>query len=134
MNLSGNAYYSVIDAFTVTNLYPVPVQLYMEKQETVSGNLKSNNTFRFSKTLTTQMSAVWLAPDVIPQVKIGARFSMDLGIKKIVQKGNGEFFVNMTDVFNTLKVRKDITGNGFGCRSTDYYETQAVRFGYGYKF
>jgi len=133
-NLNGNLYQNTIDAFTVTNLYPVPSTYYGKRQQMVSGNLKWNNSLQLNKTLKGQISAVYLAPDIIPQGKIDSRFSVDLGLKKTVQKGKGEVFVNATDIFNTLSIRKDIQGEGFNYRSKDFYETQVVRFGYSYKF
>ena len=48
--------------------------------------------------------------------------------------GRGEVFVNATDVFNTLRIKKAIYGDGFHFVSTDYYETQVFRVGYTYKF
>ncbi|WP_264530551.1 TonB-dependent receptor domain-containing protein [Flavobacterium sp. N502540] len=133
-NLNGNLYQNTIDAFTVTNLYPTPSTYYGKRQQMVSGNLKWNNSLQLNKTLKGQISAVYLAPDIIPQGKIDSRFSVDLGLKKTVQKGKGEVFVNATDIFNTLSIRKDIQGEGFNYRSKDFYETQVVRFGYSYKF
>jgi hypothetical protein len=57
-----------------------------------------------------------------------------MGIKKQVQKGAGEFFLNGTDIFNTLRLKKNITGNTFRYSTVDYYETQVFRLGYTYKF
>ena len=57
-----------------------------------------------------------------------------MGAKKQIQNGKGELFVNVSDIFNTLRVEKDITGNGFKLRSVDYNETQVFRVGYSYKF
>lgn len=133
-NLNGNAYQNIIDAFSVTNLYPVPTVFSAERQEIISGNVKWNNSFTFSKTLSAQLSAVYLAPDVIPQGKIDSRCSIDAGMKKIIQKGKGEIFLNATDLFNTLVIRKQVQGTNFSYDSRDYYETQVVRFGYSYKF
>ena len=133
-NLNGNLYKNTIDAFTVTNLYPVPSTYSGSLQEITSGNVKWNNTFQLSKTLSGQVSMVYLAPDIIPQGKIDSRFSTDLGVKKRVQKGKGEVFINATDIFNTLVIKKEIQGEGFRYTSKDYYETQVVRFGYSYKF
>ncbi|OCB78289.1 TonB-dependent receptor [Flavobacterium piscis] len=133
-NLNGNLYKNTIDAFTVTNLYPVASTYSASLREATSGNVKWNNTFHLSKTLTGQVSMVYLAPDIIPQGKIGSRFSTDLGVKKMVQKGKGEVFLNATDIFNTLVIKKEIQGEGFRYTSRDYYETQVVRFGYSYKF
>lgn len=59
---------------------------------------------------------------------------MNLGLKKTIQKGKGELYLNASDVLNTLRIHKTITGNGFYYVTTDYYETQAFRVGYSRKF
>ena len=133
-NLNLNAYHNQIDAFTVENLYPVPHLFSADKQEIVSGNLKLNNTFHLPKSVDLQLTAIYLAPDIIPQGEIAARFSLDAGIKKAIQKGKGELFFNATDLLNTMVIKKNIQGDGFRYVSTDYYETQVMRLGYSYKF
>ena len=133
-NLNFTAYKNRIDAFTVQNKYPKPNTFTAAAQDIVSGNAKFNGIFKFPKGFDAQISAVYLAPDIIPQGKIGARFSLDMGVKKSVQKGKGEFFLNATDLLNTMVIRRDIQGQGFSYVSNDYYETQVVRVGYSYKF
>lgn len=133
-NINGNIYRNQINAFSVENLYPQP-NIFSANQETaISGNIKLNNVFKLSKGFDAQLTAVYLAPDIIPQGKIGSRFSMDLGLKKSVQNGKGELFLNATDLLNTMVIKKKIQGNGFAYTSDDYYETQVVRLGYSYKF
>ena len=133
-NLNANGYKNTINAFSVNILYPSPTKYSSIKQDITSGNIKLNNTFNFSKTLSAQLMAAYLAPDIIPQGKTGSRFSTDIGLKKTVQKGKGEIFLNATDLFNTLVIKKEINGDGFHYTSKDYYETQVIRFGYSYKF
>lgn len=133
-SINANAYRNTIDAFSVEILYPVTTVFSAGKDQVTSGNVKWNNTFTFSKTLSGQVMAAYLAPDIIPQGKIGSRFSTDLGIKKTIQKGKGEVYLNATDIFNTLVTKRTIQGDGFSYTSRDYYETQVVRFGYNYKF
>lgn len=133
-NLNLNGYHNRIDAFTVNNLYPVPHTFSMSAQEIFSGNAKFNNTFHFNNNMDAQLTAIYLAPDLIPQGKIGSRFSLDIGVKKKVQKGRGEIFLNATDLLNTMNIRRDIVGGDFNYTSVDYYETQVVRVGYTYKF
>lgn len=133
-NVNATIYRNSIDAFSGTILYPQPTNYTVDKQQITSGNVKWNNTFAFSPTLTGQLMAAYLAPDIIPQGKTLGRFSTDVGLKKIVQKGKGEFYVNATDLFNTLVIRKQVHANGFSYTSKDYYETQVIRFGYNYKF
>lgn len=134
ININLNTYYTQIDDFTVVNKYPVTNTFKVEKQEMISGNLKVNNTFKLFKNVTIQVIAIYLAPDIIPQGKIGQRFTLDLGIKKTIQKGKGEMFFNATDLLNTMSIKKEIKGSGFNYVSTDYYETQVIRVGYNYKF
>jgi outer membrane receptor protein involved in Fe transport len=129
-----NGYRNQIDAFTVQNLYPVPNTFSATQQEIYSGNLKLNNLFHFKHGVEAQLTAIYLAPDLIPQGKIYSRLSIDIGIKKVIQKGKGELFFNATDLLNTLVIKKQIQGDGFHYTSNDYCETQVVRLGYNYKF
>lgn len=133
-NINGNIYRNQINAFSVENLYPQP-NIFSANQETaISGNVKLNNIFKISKGFDAQFTAVYLAPDIIPQGKIGSRFSVDIGVKKSIQNGKGELFLNATNLLNTMVIKKKIQGNGFAYTSDDYYETQVVRLGYSYKF
>ncbi len=133
-NLSGALYHNIINAFSINNKYPVPTIYSIDETSITSGNIKANIFFKMSGKTDLQLTAIWLAPDIIPQGRIESRFSMDLGVKKQIQKGKGELFLNATDLFNTLVLTKVIIGNGFTLRSSDYLETQVFRLGYSYKF
>ncbi|WP_288880148.1 TonB-dependent receptor domain-containing protein [Pedobacter panaciterrae] len=133
-NTGVSLYRNTIDAFTINNRYPVPTQYTMPRESITSWNSKLNGMFKLPKKTELQFSAVYLAPDIIPQGKIGSRFSVDMGVKKQVQNGRGELFLNGTDLFNTLNPRREVRGNGFSLISTDYLETQVFRLGYSYKF
>lgn len=133
-NVNGVAYRNQIDAFSVVNYYPKENTVSSDQQVMFSGNLKMNNNFKFNKDWSIQITAIYLAPDIIPQGKIGSRFSLDLGVKKSIQKGKGQLFLNATDLLNTMLTRTTVQGNGFRYSSNNYYETQVVRIGYYYKF
>ncbi|RYU93619.1 outer membrane beta-barrel family protein [Emticicia agri] len=132
LNLNTNIYQNRIDAFTVENKYPVPHSFSADEQQLISGNVKLSGTIRLLRNVDAQLVAVYLAPDIIPQGKMGARFSVDAGIKKTFSKG--EIFLNATDLLNTLVIQKEVFGEGFRYMSKDYYETQVIRVGYNYKF
>lgn len=134
MNLNLNGYYNQIDAFTVVNQYPIENTFTADQQEIYSGNIKLNTNFKLGKNTEAQLTAIYLAPDIIPQGTIDSRFSLDFGVKKTIQNGKGELFLNATDLLNTMVIRKEISGNNFSYTSSDYYETQVIRFGYSYKF
>jgi outer membrane receptor protein involved in Fe transport len=133
-NLGVTIYRNTIRAFTVQNKYPVPTVYSASEENITSGNLKLNNTIRLPRSADLQLSVVYLAPDLLPQGKIESRFSIDFGFKKLVQQGKREWFVNATDVLGTLRIKRQIRGNGFTYNSTDYLESQVFRVGYGWKF
>ncbi len=134
VNMNFTGYQNIIEAFSVYNEYPAPNTFSTERQSLVSWNSKLNVLVHLKKNTDLQLTAIYLAPDLIPQGKIEARFSLDFGMKKQIQKGKGEVFVNATDLLNTMQVKKSIQGMGFMYISTDYYETQVIRIGYNYKF
>lgn len=107
-NLSVNAYYKQIDAFTTESKYPEPIIYKSDKQTIFSGNLKLNTSFHFKKDFDIQITAIYLAPDIIPQGKIGSRFTLNMGLKKAIQKGKGSLFFNASDLFNTMVIRKEM--------------------------
>ncbi len=132
MNTSMTIYRNIINKFSVENKYPVTSSYTSVKQKLTSGNAKMNAMLKLAKGLEAQLSMVYLAPDIIPQGKTGSRFSVDAGIKKQVK--NGDYFLNATDLFNTMVIKKTVDGSGFRYASSDYYETQIIRVGYNYKF
>lgn len=133
-NLNLNGYYNKIDAFSVVNKYPIENTFSAEEQTLYSGNIKLNISASLPKDVDLQITSIYLAPDIIPQGEIKSRFSIDFGIKKSIQNNRGELFLNATDLFNTLVIRKEVNGETFNYTSDDYYETQVIRCGYKYKF
>jgi outer membrane receptor protein involved in Fe transport len=133
LNVNLNAYQNTIDSFSVLNKYPQENTFTASRQQLTSGSVKVNGLFHFPKNWDIQITGVYLAPDIVPQGKVYARKYIDLGIKRTIQKGKGELVLNATDVLNTLRIQRTITGDGFHLVSTDYYETQVFRLGYSRK-
>ncbi len=133
-NFNVNCYQNKFDAYTVLNKYPESNTYSSPAKEIISGNVKLNTFFHLPKKYEVQLSAIYLGADLIPQGKIGQRFTLDFGIKKTIQKDKGELFLNATDLLNTMIVKEEIRGNGFNYLGYDYYETQVIRVGYNYKF
>jgi outer membrane receptor protein involved in Fe transport len=134
LNANANAFRRTVDAFTVVNQYPVPVSYSAARQQLTSGTVKLSAAILLPWAMQTQISNVYLAPDLLPQGRIGSRFSLDVGLKKSVQQGKGEIVVNATDLLNTNQAQRTIRGADFSLVSTDYLETQVVRVGYSWKF
>ncbi len=101
---------------------------------TRAGNFKLNLIAEILKETELQITGTYLARDIIPQGKVLARYSIDAGLTRKIQKGKGELFLNASDIFNTLVMRREIEGTTFSLISDDYYETQVARIGYLYRF
>lgn len=136
LSLSTNAtvYRTTIGAFSVVNRYPEPVPYVAERESLVSGNIKINANVLLPGRVDARVSSIYLAPDLFPQGRIGARYSLDIGLRKSVQQGRGELVLNATDLLNTNQIRRTLSGTNFQYRGTDYFETQVVRLGYTRKF
>lgn len=134
LNANASVFRKTVNAFSVVNQYPVPVRYTAERQQLTSGNVKLNAVLKWPRDWQTQLSTVYLAPDLLPQGRIGSRYTVDLGMKKSVQRGKGEIVLNATDLLNTNQAERTIRGNDFRLVSTDYLETQVVRVGYNWKF
>jgi outer membrane receptor protein involved in Fe transport len=134
LTASASTYRRTFDAFSVVNLYPKPVPYSAPRQELTSGNAKLDLGLRLSRDWQVQLSNVYLAPDLLPQGRIGSRFSLDAGTKTSVNGGKGEIVVNATDLLSTNQARRTIRGTDFSFVSTDYLETQVIRVGYNWKF
>lgn len=134
LSANANVYRNTVGAFTVVNQYPEPVTYSAPRQSLVSGNLKLNASFVLPGAVETRVSSAYLAPDLLPQGRIGSRFSLDAGVRKSIQGGRGELVANATDLLNTMQIRRTIRGTDFRLQSTDYLETQVVRVGYTWKF
>jgi outer membrane receptor protein involved in Fe transport len=136
VSLSGNAsiFRKTVDAFSVVNQYPVPVAYSADREQLTSGNVKVSAVLDFPRAWQTQISNIYIAPDLLPQGRIGGRFSLDVGAKRSIQRGRGEIVVNATDLLSTNQAERTIRGTDFRFVSTDYLETQVIRVGYSWKF
>lgn len=127
-------YQNQINAFSGTSIYPYPQPFSFDKTSANTWNFKLNNEIALSEETELQVTAIYYAPDIIPQGETDSRFSFDLGLKKKVFEGKGEITLAATDLFNTFGIRKTIYGNGFTLNAENYYETQVVTVGMKYKF
>jgi outer membrane receptor protein involved in Fe transport len=134
VNANANLFRRVFDAFSVLNLYPIPVRYSAGREQLTSGTVKLSAVVDLPRAWRTQLSTVYLAPDLLPQGRIESRFSVDVGAKKSVQNGRGEIVVNATDLLGTNQAQRTIRGTDFRLVSTDYLETQVIRVGYNWKF
>ncbi|MCC6927580.1 MAG: TonB-dependent receptor [Gemmatimonadaceae bacterium] len=134
LNANANIYRRTVDAFSVVNRYPVPVTYSAPREQLTSGNVKLGATVTLPGDWQLQLANTYLAPDLFPQGRLGSRYALDAGARKLVQRGRGELVINATDLLNTNQAERTLRGTNFRLVSTDYLETQVVRVGYSWKF
>lgn len=127
-------YANQIGAFTGASIYPYPQPFMFEQIKGNTWNLKMNNNLKLPANTEMQVTAVYQAPDIIPQGTVDSRFSLDVGMKKSILKGKADLILSATDLLNTSALKQRVTGFGFTLRSENYYETQVITFGMKYKF
>jgi outer membrane receptor protein involved in Fe transport len=134
MDINSNLYLNTINAFQITNAYPNDLTLGLEEMQNYTGNLKANFNYKPKSNTEIQISGIYLAPDVLPQGRIGARYQIDVGYRRTLPDGKSEIFANISDIFATMHIRTELQGNDLMLISTDYFETQAMRVGYSRRF
>jgi hypothetical protein len=64
----------------------VPSVFSAPKESITSGNIKLNGFVHLPRKTDLQFTAVYLAPDLIPQGRIASRFLVDAGVKNSKRK------------------------------------------------
>lgn len=130
-NLSGsiNWYRNIIDAYSGIMYFPYERPFSIEKKTDNPWYAKLNNNFSVWKDMQIQLTSIYYAPKNIPQGKELERWGIDLGIKKPICKGRVELLLSASDIFNTMGIRQEISGDGFNALYENFYETQIFSFG-----
>lgn len=141
LNGSVNLYQNNIEADTVTQLFPYPRQVAIDASSNWTWGGKLNNQFRLSKGVQLQLSGQYNGRRNLPQGFVLPRGSVDLGIKKSLFEGKGEITLAVSDILNTYGYQQEVIETTADANSPtvevlyqNYYETQAVRIGFRYKF
>ncbi len=134
--LSGNmSFYQIrFSYYEGTLLFPYEHSFYVEGTVDNSWDAKLISAFNLSDSFDLQITALYMAPRIIPMGRELWRSSVDLGLVKKIWKGKGELTLAATDLFNNYGIVQEINGDGFTVLYENYYETQMIRIGFKYKF
>lgn len=109
---------------------------YASGQSGFGGDLSSNNTFRLNKarTITANADFSYTFPMVSGISKFEAYYSLDAGIKVLLNKKNLALAVNAVDILKTSKVRFSSVTNNIQTSYNNYFDSQSLRFSLNYSF
>ena len=133
LNSSFNWYRNHINAFSGTHSYPYKQSFNSDANTVNTWNAKINSTINLPHKIDCQITAVYYAPDIIPQGKVEQRFSFDLGFRKKSANGKSEWRLSATDIFNTFAIKQTFKANNLTLKAFNYYETQVVTVGFKHK-
>lgn len=134
VNANLNWYRNHINAFSGTLVYPYKQPFSFAESNAYTWNFKVNTNLEFGENWNFQATSVYYAPDIIPQGKVGSRYSLDFGLKRKFWDNKIETWLAVTDVLNTFQIKREINGDNFNLKATNYYETQVFTLGAKYKF
>lgn len=135
-NVSGsfNWYRNKIDRFTGELLFPYKRPFEIKERIDNPWYVKLNNQISLPAQFRVQLSGAYYAAKNIAQGRELDRWSVDFGVQKLLMKNRLELSLTASDLFNTMGIRQEITGDGFTALYENYLETQVITLGAKYKF
>jgi iron complex outermembrane recepter protein len=123
--LTGNFYHSMING----ELEGVPYN-----NESYSWTLSLLGNMNIPGWFSTQASANYWGPRVIPQGHIKPVFSMNLGLRRNVMNNQGTISLNISDLFNTRRFQLETTSDNFYQHRSFFRESRIVTLGFTWRF
>ncbi|MFN3555244.1 MAG: TonB-dependent receptor domain-containing protein [Bacteroidales bacterium] len=123
--LTGNFYYSEVSS---------QVEGQAFRNESYSWTLSLLGNINFPGWFSTQLSANYWGPRVIPQGQIRPVFSMNLGMRRNVMNNRGTVSLNVSDVFNTRRFSLETNGNNFYQEREFYRESRVLTLSFTWRF
>ncbi|GAA4739139.1 TonB-dependent receptor [Flavisolibacter ginsenosidimutans] len=101
----------------------------------VGGTLYMQNTLRFAKVWTAELSGVYVAPSVfMGTLKSKGMGGLDLGLQKQIFKGNGTIKVSGTDLLHTFRFRGTSDFAGQKLNVLARWESQQFKVNFTWRF
>ncbi|MBW6477787.1 MAG: TonB-dependent receptor [Bacteroidales bacterium] len=117
---------------------------YSQVSSEVEGRSFSNESYSWTLSLmgnknfpgifSTQVSANYWGPRVIPQGMIRSVFSMNIGLRRNVFNNQGTVSLNVSDVFNTRRFSLETNGNDFLQEREFYRESRVLTLSFTWRF
>ncbi|TVQ08357.1 MAG: TonB-dependent receptor [Bacteroidetes bacterium] len=123
--LTGNFYYSEVSG---------EVEGRSFTNENYSWTLSLMSNLNLPGWFSTQVSANYWGPRVIPQGEIRPVFSMNIGMRRNVMNNQGTISLNVSDVFNTRRFSLQTNGTDFFQEREFFRESRILTLAFTYRF
>lgn len=125
LTLTGNLYYSVVSS-------TVEGREFSNERYSWTMNLQGN--VQFPGWFTTQVSANYWGPQVIPQGEIRPVFSMSVGLRRNILNDRATLSFNVSDLFNTRRFSLETTNAQFFQEREFFRESRIFTLSFTYRF
>ncbi len=129
-----NWYYNRISTYDGTLYFPYIHSFAIMANNSNSWNTKIDNLFNIGSNSQLRLSSVYFSPRSIPQGQRHRLGGVSLEFKQLFNQKKLELTVMMSDIFNTMGVREELSSDSFHAMYENYYETQAITLEARYKF
>ena len=96
--------------------------------------LSSNHTITLRAGLKAEVSASYMSPMTFGGQALRSSYSGNVGISQTVLKGAGTLTLNVTDVFNTQRMRYEVLAAGINSQNVNKPESRFVKLNFSYRF
>jgi hypothetical protein len=96
--------------------------------------LSSNHTITLRAGLKAEVSASYASPMTFGGQALRSSYSGNVGISQTILKGAGTLTLNVTDVFNTQRMRYEVLAAGLNSQNINKFESRFVKLNFSYKF
>ncbi len=125
LTLTGNFFYSEVSS---------EVEGRQFSNESYSWTLNLQSSVNIPGWFSSQVSANYWGPRVIPQGEIKPVFSLSAGFRRNVLNNQGTVSFNITDVFNSRKFSLETTNDQFFQQREFFRESRILTLGFIYRF
>jgi len=134
LSASGNVYRNSIFEHSGEIKFPAVQTYSIEKRTDTPLYAKLANQFTLPGNLRMELTGVYFSAKNTGQGKELARGGVDAGLKKSFMQNKLELNLSATDIFNTMGISQEISGEGFRVEYRNFYETQVFSLACKYKF
>lgn len=123
--LTGNFYYSEVTGQLEGRSF---------SNENYSWTLSLMSNWSIPRWFSTQVSASYWGPRIIPQGIIRPVFGMNIGMRRNIMNNQATISVNLSDVFNSRKFSLETNGSEFFQEREFYRESRILTLAFTYRF
>jgi hypothetical protein len=134
LTTSLNLYYSELNSAVYKNPYDSTITTTLPGQNNFSWTASELLNFNLTKTLSGQITARYISPQIISQGLKQEKYTIDLGIRQTFLNRKLSVNLNVRDLLNSNKDKSTTSGVGFSQNTESYFNARMINLSVSYNF